>query len=267
MKSKILSICAGLLCFTALKSQVGIGTSSPSPSAVLEINSVNKGLLMNKVALASITSPAPFTSHVEGMWIYNTATAGTSPNNVIPGLYYNDGTKWILMSINNDLPRTGDIKSSVLNADHDGWYILNGRNISTLPAIAQANATNIGLGTTLPNSNDRIIKGKNTSESFAATGGANSYSISQANLPDLTFTGNTASNGAHNHSYTNRGVNYWNYNAGGLTSTRTIDTETRTTQAAGDHNHTFSVSSGGSNTSISQYPKHMVVQYFIYLGK
>lgn len=27
--------------------------------------------------------------------IYNTATAGTSPNNVIPGYYYYDGTKWV----------------------------------------------------------------------------------------------------------------------------------------------------------------------------
>ncbi|GAB0156021.1 hypothetical protein CHRYSEOSP005_12830 [Chryseobacterium sp. Alg-005] len=267
MKSKFLSICAGLLCFTALKSQVGIGTTAPSASAVLEINSNNKGLLMNKVALTSITSPAPFTSHVEGMWVYNTATAGTSPNNVTPGLYYNDGIKWVLMSINNDLPRTGDIKSSVINADHDGWYILNGRSISTLSATAQANAASIGLGTNLPNSSDRMIKGKNTSESFAATGGVNSYSISQTNLPNLTFTGNTSSNGAHTHTYTNRGANYWNYNAGALTSTRTISTETRTTQAAGDHSHTFSVSSGGSNAPISQYPKHMVVQYFIYLGK
>lgn len=266
MKSKFLFICAGL-CFAALKSQVGIGTSSPSVSSVLELSSTNKGLLMNRVALTSITSPSPFTSNIEGMWIYNTATAGTAPNNVIPGLYYNDGSKWVLMSINNDLPRMGDIKSSIINADHDGWYILNGRNISTLPAIAQATAASIGLGSALPNSNDRIIKGKNISESFAATGGANSYSISQANLPALTFSGNTSSNGAHSHTYTNRGVDYWNYNAGGLTATRTINTETRTTQASGDHSHTISVSSGGSNTPISQYPKHMVVQYFIYLGK
>ncbi|WP_394665947.1 hypothetical protein [uncultured Chryseobacterium sp.] len=267
MKAKFLSPYIALFFFTAHKAQVGIGINNPSSSAVLELSSTNKGLLMNSVALTSTTSATPFGSNVEGMWVYNTATAGTAPNNVIPGLYYNDGTKWVLMSINNDLPKVGDIKSSMATADHDGWYLLNGRTVSTLPAVSQTNAVALGFGTTLPSSNDRILKGKNASEAIAATGGSNSYSIAQANLPNVNITGTTASSGAHTHSYTNRGVNYWNYNAGSINTTRTIDTETRTTAAAGDHSHTISVASGGTNTAITQYPKHLVVQYFIYLGK
>ncbi|WP_185097120.1 hypothetical protein [Chryseobacterium sp. IHB B 17019] len=47
---------------------------------------------------------------------------------------------------------------------------------------------------------------------------------------------------------------------------RFINTETRTTEAAGNHSHTISVASGGSNTPVVRYPKHLVVQYFIYLG-
>jgi hypothetical protein len=267
MKTKLIYTLTGFLFFITLKSQVGIGTSSPSNSAVLELNSTNKGFLMNTVSLTSTLSASPFNNNIEGMWIYNNATAGISPNNVIPGLYYNDGTKWVLMSINSDLPKIGDIKSSVNTADHDGWYLLNGRNISTLPTIGQTNATSLGFTTTLPNSSDRIIKGKNTSEALAATGGSNSYSIAQTNLPNLTFTGTTSAAGAHSHSYTNRGPSYWNYNAGGLATMRFINTETRTTDPAGSHNHTISLPSGGSSTAIVQYPKHMVVQYFIYLGK
>lgn len=77
---------------------IGIGTSSPNADAKLEISSSNKGLLMPRVALTGTTSTAPLTSHTAGMLVYNTATAGTSPNSVIPGIYYNDGTKWYLTS-------------------------------------------------------------------------------------------------------------------------------------------------------------------------
>ncbi|HCA07539.1 MULTISPECIES: hypothetical protein [unclassified Chryseobacterium] len=267
MKKNILKTLIGLLFFSGLNAQVGIGTSTPSASAVLELNSTNKGFLMNTVSLVSTSSASPLSAHTEGIWVYNTVTAGTAPDNVIPGLYYNDGSKWVLMSINSDMPKIGDIKSSMTNADHNGWYLLNGRSASALSESARINAASLGYTTALPNTADRIIKGKNASEAMAATGGTNSYSLSQANLPNLTLTGTTSTDGAHSHSYTNRGVNYWNYNAGSLATTRTVNTETRTTGSAGDHSHTFSVPSGGTNTPLAQYPKHMVVQYFIYLGK
>jgi hypothetical protein len=32
------------------------------------------------------------------MMVYNTATDGTAPTDVVPGTYYNDGTKWLLLS-------------------------------------------------------------------------------------------------------------------------------------------------------------------------
>ncbi len=73
---------------------IGINTPNPNPNAALDIVSTNKGLLPPRVALTSTNSPAPLGAHVTGMVVYNTATAGTSPNNVIPGLYYNDGSQW-----------------------------------------------------------------------------------------------------------------------------------------------------------------------------
>ncbi|MEI3788256.1 MULTISPECIES: hypothetical protein [unclassified Chryseobacterium] len=74
---------------------MGIGSSSPNVNAGLELGANNKGFLPNRVALTATNLAAPLTAHVQGMVIYNTATAGTSPNNVTPGLYYNDGTKWV----------------------------------------------------------------------------------------------------------------------------------------------------------------------------
>ncbi len=64
-------------------------------SAILDVDATNKGLLIPRVSLTSATDittiPAPATS----LLIYNTATIGTYPNNIIPGFYYWDGAKWI----------------------------------------------------------------------------------------------------------------------------------------------------------------------------
>ncbi len=73
----------------------GIHTTSPNADADLELGSTNKGFLPNRVALTSTTAAAPLSGHVLGMLVYNTATAGTAPNNVEPGYYYNNGTQWI----------------------------------------------------------------------------------------------------------------------------------------------------------------------------
>lgn len=84
-----------LLCFNmVIYSQVGIGTVNPDPDSVLDVVSNNKGMVIPRIALTASNNQSPLTSFVAGMMVYNTATAGVSPNNVTPGLYYSDGVKW-----------------------------------------------------------------------------------------------------------------------------------------------------------------------------
>jgi hypothetical protein len=64
-------------------------------SAVLDLDAGNKGLLIPRVSLLSATDVATIPSPDTSLLIYNKATAGTSPNNVVPGFYYWDGTKWV----------------------------------------------------------------------------------------------------------------------------------------------------------------------------
>ena len=64
-------------------------------SAVLDLDAGNKGLLIPRVSLLSATDVATIPSPETSLLIYNTNTAGTSPDNVVPGFYYWDGTKWI----------------------------------------------------------------------------------------------------------------------------------------------------------------------------
>jgi hypothetical protein len=70
-------------------SQVAINTDGTSPdnSAMLDVQSIDKGLLIPRVALTGTMDVATIASPATSLLIYNTATAGTSPDNVTPGYY------------------------------------------------------------------------------------------------------------------------------------------------------------------------------------
>ena len=92
---RLLSFLIILLIATLGNSQtVGIsptGSLPTNPSAGLDINYGTQGLLIPRVALTSTGSFLPLSAHVAGMVVYNTATVG----DVTPGIYTNDGTKWV----------------------------------------------------------------------------------------------------------------------------------------------------------------------------
>jgi hypothetical protein len=97
MKKNILSkfVIVSAMTFMATgHAQVGIGTNSPNSSAKLEVSATDKGFLPPRVTLTGTTDVATIASPATGLLVYNTATAGTSPNNVTPGFYYYDGSKW-----------------------------------------------------------------------------------------------------------------------------------------------------------------------------
>ena len=69
------------------------GAIPPNSAAGLDVNFADKGLLTPRIVLVSTTSSTPMATHVAGIIIYNTATAG----DVSPGFYFNDGTKWVAL--------------------------------------------------------------------------------------------------------------------------------------------------------------------------
>jgi len=78
--------------------QTGIGTTTPNASAKLDVSATDRGFLPPRVALTATNIFSPITgtsSAAAGLLIYNTATAGTAPTNVVPGYYYWNGTAWI----------------------------------------------------------------------------------------------------------------------------------------------------------------------------
>lgn len=96
MKNIYLSLLL-FISFTCI-SQVGVGTTTPN--GALDVNSSTNGFVPPRVALTATNVQAPVLNPQGGVIpagtiVWNTATAGVSPNNVAPGLYYWDGTRWV----------------------------------------------------------------------------------------------------------------------------------------------------------------------------
>lgn len=84
--------------------QVGIGTTTPR--GALDISSSTNGFIPPQVALTSVNVAAPIVNPqggilASGTIVYNTAIAGSSPNNVTPGYYFWDGSVWIKFNAGN----------------------------------------------------------------------------------------------------------------------------------------------------------------------
>jgi hypothetical protein len=85
---------------TGLFAQTGIGTATPHASAKLEVSASDKGFLPPRIALTAINVASPVTSPANGLLVFNTATAGSGSNQVVPGYYFWNTTssQWIRLA-------------------------------------------------------------------------------------------------------------------------------------------------------------------------
>jgi hypothetical protein len=80
------------LCFfTKVNAQFGIGTKEPNLSAQLDVVSSNRGVLITRVELKSLTDASTITNgNVEGLLVYNTL----DNSSIQPGFYYWYSGSW-----------------------------------------------------------------------------------------------------------------------------------------------------------------------------
>src|SRR5690606_1259478 len=96
MGSKKNIILLSLFCFFFLEisAQVGIGTTNPDASSVLDVESTNAGVLIPRVVLTSTLVSAPImTPPATSLLVYNTNTT-TGANRVTPGFYFWRNDRW-----------------------------------------------------------------------------------------------------------------------------------------------------------------------------
>jgi hypothetical protein len=162
--------------------QVGIGTTTPNASSLLDVSSVDKGLLIPRIALVQTTNFSPLLAHVAGMLVYNTATA----SDVSPGQYYNNGTKWIrvadasISNTNYSFLRTSDnLPTQTIGDNTVSAYRFGNTGFSTTIPKApiqvglENNAVTTGTGMLEVNLNDSDPKIQGLIVSNKRTTGAN----------------------------------------------------------------------------------------------
>ncbi len=94
MKKLLIIVLAQVICATTSISQIAINedNSNPDASAILDLKSTNKGLLIPRVSLNDAATAEPITNPAEGLIIYN--INGEEEK----GIYYWTGSQWKLLS-------------------------------------------------------------------------------------------------------------------------------------------------------------------------
>jgi hypothetical protein len=157
--------------------QTGIGTTTPNASAKLDVTATNKGFLPPRVTLTSTSDVSTIASPATGLIVYNTATAGTAPSNVIPGYYYWNGTAWInLIGASTSSTITGNGTTStianfgsVLN-DQTASYTLTNSDNGKIITVNSASATSITVPSLSVGFNCMIVQKGTGQVSLSASG-------------------------------------------------------------------------------------------------
>lgn len=85
---KLLFYFTFLLLVFPLDAQLGIGTTQPHPSAILHIQSSNKGLLLPRLNLSNRMDNTTIPNPANGLLVYNRTAAGSPPNAVLANSFY-----------------------------------------------------------------------------------------------------------------------------------------------------------------------------------
>jgi len=163
-----------------VNAQVGIGTSTIDPSAILELNSSNssnsnkKGFLGPKVNLNSAVDTQTIPSPAVGLLIYNLLDAGTYPNEVFANrFYYWNGTRWSNIGTTNLLERYLSNRSISFNSTSNQSF--------TYAEINSTSAANGGLPVSFLDTDVVINSGD-----IASKTGNNTFTINITGLYEVS---------------------------------------------------------------------------------
>jgi hypothetical protein len=158
---------------SVIAQNVGISNSGATPhaSALLDIESPTKGLLIPRIALTASNVAAPVVSPAVSLLIFNTAIAGVFPNDVKPGYYYWNGAKWERFQTGNqnDWSILGNsATNSAINflGTTDAQPLIFKTN--NTEAMRITTSGNIGMGTATPHPSAKLEL-RSTNQGFLLT--------------------------------------------------------------------------------------------------
>lgn len=208
-----------------------------------------------KASLPNITG-AITSTHTE-LNVLDGVTASTSEINKLDGLTATTAQMNTLATGGGVIPSGGIIMwSGAVSAIPTGWVLCNGSNST-------------------PDLRNRFVVGAGSSYAVNATGGADSVTLSTANMPahSHSFSGSGTTNTEGDHTHGNVANPLMNDNGrdgdSGSNSTGLNESDRLggTTGAAGSHNHTVTISgttgNTGSGTSHENRPPYYALAYIM----
>lgn len=170
-----------------------------------------------------------------------------------------------------------------------GWILCYGQNVSrtTYAALFAAIGVTYGVGDgsttfTLPDLRGRVVAGKDNmggtsanrltdqtngldGDTLGDTGGAETHTLTTAQMPAHTHTGTTSSDGAHTHTTTAVPSTSVAAASGGTTGAPSAATSI-TSSSNGAHTHTFTTASSGSDGAFNIVQPTIVLNKIIFSG-
>lgn len=180
---------------------------------MLEISSLDKGLLIPRISLTATNNSSPISSPSISLLIYNTATVGSGITAVSPGYYYWEGSQWLKLS------------TSVASTGAPSWE---------LSGNSDTNSSTNFIGTT-----DNVDVRFKRNNRYSGNIGVSSTSFGHYSLDPLLNTGgNNTAIGSYN---------LYNNTSGNRNTS--VGANIMTNNTTGSFNVAFGVSNMISNTS------------------
>ncbi|MEP6675988.1 MAG: hypothetical protein ABJA78_12580 [Ferruginibacter sp.] len=144
MKKIFIILLAVISCKCIQAQNVGIGTSTPDPSAQLDVTSINKGMLVPRMSSSqrvAIASPAPglmvYETTSSSMWIYNGAwsqlgAGGASAWATAGNHIYNSNSGNVGFGLNTNINEKITVKGNMLVTFVNNNDLTNGGNMARL---------------------------------------------------------------------------------------------------------------------------------------
>lgn len=161
---------------------------------------------------------------------------------------------------------TGDIKTSIVNADQFGWLRADGRLLSraSYPALFAAIGTTYNTGTVpsdqfrIPDFRGMFLRGLDSGRGLDPTAGRALGSVQQSANKIHTHNASSAAAGSHTHTvtlnetgahtHTGTATSAGNHTHTGTAATNGAHTHSASSGSAGNHSHSGSTASGGGHT-------------------
>lgn len=215
---------------------------------------------------------------------FNSATAKTTPHDDDVFGYADSEDTWTLKkltwaNIRTAIEPAGTVKAYAGAVAPTGYLLANGAAVSrtTYADLFTAIGVVYGVGdgsTTfnLPDLRGRSVFGDDTMGASAASrltsgtvadsGGAETHTLTEAEMPIHNHTASTNTTGSHTHSYNDEGNTSGGSDQASGTGRQDIDSG-RTTGSAGNHSHTVTVNNAGSGNAHNNMPPYLVMNWII----